>query len=406
MSLTCEISGEPIAGTIEEVVATPSGHICIKRLLLQKLAENGGMDPFETTLERPLLEDQLVLLQRNKTSGVAPPRPQVTSLPNLLQSIQTEYDALVLELFDTRKTLEDTRRELSQALYQNDAAVRVVARLSMERDSARQELERWKASVSAAPTATAPPVEEKEIDNAEAPHSKRRKIESLEGPLQNNLPEEDLSLMVETWQALHNKRKPMLKTAALNAPSPETISKYAKLNSKAWHKSSCRSVTCMANSGDYIVTAGKDKQVVVYSVKEEVVKYTFNIGSVPICVDISDDLVVSADTNGRIVAYSVADGSIRGELKLAKGKSIVDIKIHPTNQHICIATSDGSVVICLLKEGKLRSIAEFRGDDSSATYCCGAIHPDGLLYAAGTGKGEVHMWDFKNKVLASTMKVS
>lgn len=47
----------------------------------------------------------------------------------------------MLELFDTRKALEDTRKELSQALYQNDGAIRVVARLCQERDQARQQLE-------------------------------------------------------------------------------------------------------------------------------------------------------------------------------------------------------------------------------------------------------------------------
>ena len=127
MASTCEISGESLATTKEEVVVTPSGHTCIKRLLLAKLSENGGMDPFETMRQLPLSEDQLITLQRT-SNQVAPPRPQATSLPNLLQLMQSEYDALVLELFDTRMALEDTRRELSQALYQNDAAVRVIAR--------------------------------------------------------------------------------------------------------------------------------------------------------------------------------------------------------------------------------------------------------------------------------------
>eukprot|EP00542_Grammatophora_oceanica_P011783 CAMPEP_0194045120 /NCGR_PEP_ID=MMETSP0009_2-20130614/16493_1 /TAXON_ID=210454 /ORGANISM="Grammatophora oceanica, Strain CCMP 410" /LENGTH=103 /DNA_ID=CAMNT_0038689877 /DNA_START=27 /DNA_END=335 /DNA_ORIENTATION=+ len=61
-------------------------------------------------------------------------------MPNLLHLLQTEYDALILELFDTRQALEQTRKELSQSLYQNDAAVRVIARLAMERDEARQQL--------------------------------------------------------------------------------------------------------------------------------------------------------------------------------------------------------------------------------------------------------------------------
>ena len=64
------------------------------------------------------------------SSMIMPPRlPSAASLPALLASAQAEYDALLLELYDARRALEDTRRELSQALYQNDASVRVVARL-------------------------------------------------------------------------------------------------------------------------------------------------------------------------------------------------------------------------------------------------------------------------------------
>ena len=73
-------------------------------------------------------------------------------MPALLGLVGKEYEAFVLELFDTRKALEETRKELSHALYQNDAAVRVVARLAQERDEARQELANWKASGDNVPT--------------------------------------------------------------------------------------------------------------------------------------------------------------------------------------------------------------------------------------------------------------
>jgi hypothetical protein len=59
-----------------------------------------------------------------------------------------------------------------------------------------------------------------------------------------------------------------------------------------------------------------------------------------------------------------------------------------------------------LLDNALQQVASFQNDnDDSVEYSCGALHPDGLLYAAGTTKGQVHMWDFKNKVLASTLQV-
>jgi pre-mRNA-processing factor 19 len=390
MSLTCELSGEPIVTSKETIVATPSGRICIKRLLLQKLTENGGMDPFETIRERPLSEDQLIEL---KINTIVPPRPQATSLPNLLSMIQSEYDALVLELFETRKALEDTRRELSQALYQNDAAVRVVARLAMEKDAIQQELERWNASVG---------VTSKQTNDE--PESKRRKVDPSDTTLANDLPEKDLTEMVNTWQRLHSQRKPMLKAAAASAPSRETVATYTKTTTKNWHKSTCRNVLCMASHGGLLATAADDKQVVVYSSEDEMVKFTFTTKNVPSCLDIYESLLAVCDSDGHLVVYSIEDGSSRGEIMLTDTQ-IVNVKVHPTTKHICLVSSDGRVLVCVLEVGKLSIVAEFKGDNP-VEYTCGAVHPDGLLYAAGTRTGEIHMWDFKNRNLASTMKVS
>lgn len=57
---------------------------------------------------------------------------------------------MALETYNLREQLARTREELATALYQHDAAVRVIARLTKERDEARDALSKVTVSGSAA----------------------------------------------------------------------------------------------------------------------------------------------------------------------------------------------------------------------------------------------------------------
>lgn len=111
-----------------------AGSVFEKRLIEAYIAEN-GKDPVNG---EELNTDDLIDIKSQRV--VRPRPPTLTSIPSLLSIFQEEWDALALETYTLQQNLAQTRRELSAALYQHDAAVRVIARLTKERDEARDAL--------------------------------------------------------------------------------------------------------------------------------------------------------------------------------------------------------------------------------------------------------------------------
>jgi pre-mRNA-processing factor 19 len=108
-----------------------------------------------------------------KSARVVRPRPPtLTSIPALLSVFQNEWDAIALETFNLQQQLHQTRQELSTALYQNDAAIRVIARLTKERDEARETLAKIGVSAGASRNG-----DNMQVDQQELPQELVSKVE-------------------------------------------------------------------------------------------------------------------------------------------------------------------------------------------------------------------------------------
>ncbi|KAG4983218.1 hypothetical protein JHK87_027967 [Glycine soja] len=125
-----------ISGEVPEdpVVSRNSGLLFEKRLIERHISDYGKCP----ITGEPLTMDDIVPI---KTGKIVKPRPvQAASIPGMLGMFQNEWDGLMLSNFALEQQLHTARQELSHALYQHDAACRVIARLKKERDEARSVL--------------------------------------------------------------------------------------------------------------------------------------------------------------------------------------------------------------------------------------------------------------------------
>ena len=119
-SMFCSISGNV---PDQPVVSSKSGHLFEKKLV-EKYVRETGKCPITGS---ELAPEDLLPVKANK--AVKPRSAPSTSVPGLLGIFHDEWDALMLETHTLRQGLHSVRQELSHALYQHDAACRVIARL-------------------------------------------------------------------------------------------------------------------------------------------------------------------------------------------------------------------------------------------------------------------------------------
>ncbi|TID14778.1 hypothetical protein CANINC_004449 [Pichia inconspicua] len=107
---------------------------------LELYINNNGSDPI--TNEQMTKDDivPITLAPSDIPSSAELTDPTYSSIPTMLTAFQNAWDSLSLELFHLRSELDKTKKELSLALYRQDAAVKVAVAACKERDEARHAL--------------------------------------------------------------------------------------------------------------------------------------------------------------------------------------------------------------------------------------------------------------------------
>ena len=110
-------------------------HVFEKSLILKQLTMTGQCPLTGQSLD---VQDLVDL----KVASHAPPKPLDTmSFPATLSFLQSQWDTQMLEVHTLRQSLEQTRKELSHALYQHDAACQVICRLEIEKEEMRAQMQ-------------------------------------------------------------------------------------------------------------------------------------------------------------------------------------------------------------------------------------------------------------------------
>ncbi|KAI1393290.1 Prp19-domain-containing protein [Hypoxylon trugodes] len=344
--MLCALSGE---APQEPVVSKLSGALFEKRLILKYIEEN-GKDPVSG---EDLTADDLLPIQSSRV--VRPRPPTLTSIPALLSTFQNEWDALALETYNLREQLSRTREELATALYQHDAAVRVIARLTKERDEARDALSKVTVSAGGASNGDAMAVD------AEA------------------LPEELAAKVDEAQAKLSKSRK--------KRPVPEgwaTTEDIASFAVDTTNSLPVPQATTVTVEEGYAAIGGLQGDVAIYSVDSHKVERSLQV----------NEPVTDSIWHGSRVFFSTSKGSVKVFENGSEIASFTDhagpatgLAIHPSKEILASIGSDKSFVFYDL--ANLRRAT--RVYTNSALTAC-AFHPDGHLFAAGTSSGEIKLF--------------
>ncbi|TYZ58601.1 hypothetical protein PybrP1_011430 [[Pythium] brassicae (nom. inval.)] len=405
--MLCFLSGQVPA---EPVASRKSGHVFEKRLLLQYLAQNQQRCP-ATGDELDAETDLLPLQPGTRTGGssaangsggaatAAALSPDGASIPQLLATFQKEWDGVILESFSLKQHLEKTRQELSHALYQYDAACRVIARLNAENAALRDKL-------SARATGSSDDVD---MDaDAAAPALSAEAVAAIEA----------------TQKALAKQRKDFKKTVApARAERLAGLGAWAARSTHTLHDAAKPGVLCVAvdpKQPARVATGGVDRHVQVFDTAAQQLGATLAGHSKRVshvAFHPTADLLVSASHDKTVKVWSPAEAGGGGATGSGSGYrvahslaghdgAVTAASIHATGDFVLSASSDASWGFHDLRTGKLLARGFLGGGAAAANAGNEALaaqfHPDGGIFGTGAKNHVLQMWDVKSLANVAT----
>lgn len=356
----CALSGE----SAKDPVVSPKSGSIFERSLVESYISTLGKDPVN---DEPLTVEELISIQ-TKLPVAAPPRPPAfNSIPTMLSAFQNEWDALALETYTLRKQLHSARQELSEALYQYDAAVRVAAKAIRERDEARQALEKLSETFAS----EAGKIDEDNGSNGNH-NGGEEKVYTKE-----TIPAELLTSLRDELFALHKKEKLLLaltKQLTVDITFEETSTQVTDISG---------------------VSANDDGSIAA-RVSEDKVE-TIPDGKLHDVPGVSAAGIVSGQT------LAIGNGTITNLLENSTSnlplENVTLVIPHPTQSLFVALTSQNEWA--LVSSGENTELLYKSQIDTEIS--TGALHVDGVLLGLGTTAREVLILDLTTTETVSTI---
>ncbi|AMD21026.1 HEL255Cp [Eremothecium sinecaudum] len=359
----CAISGKPPSVP----ALSPSSKCIFEKSLLEQYIDEHGTDPIS---KAPLTKEQIIEVsqtpqQYSLTNAVNSATLNSNySIPNLLTTLRNEWDAVMLENFELRTQLDTCKKELSKALYRCDAAVRVAAKCTHERDELKHTLTQLTEAIG------------------ESPNNGTGESTGNENPTPAppQLPADLINHMVEQSQEHVNATKHLAKAKAITVKrlvpeleqddprSNDTMFHVTKVSTNRLVDTTCRIACVVDASGHRLISNNKIITLEGIPNDARVIHPISN-----------DQLVFSSDTttgiydvpSGKLSTFSTADPaiSINYNPNIA-GDYFVSLS---RNKCIYYTAIDGSKSFMLTDTRKLSPEGDLPNNIN--------VHKDGLLIA-------------------------
>ncbi|KAJ8382382.1 hypothetical protein SKAU_G00031600 [Synaphobranchus kaupii] len=383
MSLVCAISNE----VPEHPCVSPVSNQVFERRLIEKYIAENGADPITG---QPLSEEQLIDIK--VSHPIRPKAPSATSIPAILKALQDEWDAVMLHSFTLRQQLQTTRQELSHALYQHDAACRVIARLTKEVTAAREALATLKPQAGLV-VPQALPVSQPAAAGAGG--------EPMEVSEQVGMTAEVVQKLQDKATVLTTERKKRGKSVPEELVRAEDLSKYRQVASHAGlHSASVPGILSLdlcSTDTNKVLTGGADKNVVVFDKREEQIVATLKGHTKKVTSVIyhpSQSVVFSASPDSSIRVWSVTGGNCVQVIR-AHEAGVTGLSLHATGDYLLSASEDQYWAFSDVQTGRV--LTKVTDETAGCALTCAQFHPDGLIFGTGTADSQIKIWDLKER---------